>query len=559
MKPFSHGAMAWMFSWDLVRQLDIRFTSVDDEANFVEHLAQKRRLQTLVSSISVIAVWLYSELRFLAQRADAGAEDDAVGLHSWLTFGGCFAWLLAAVVTARPKSKFCTFNHEWIWVPLASFCCALVVQPRPYEVGPSRLGIASAAVSATAMLPLRSAVSWLVYAVAVVAFALGSQDKVGAADSVALVLVAISLYHAGWYCESCSRIAVDSECGKLVVEDLVSDDEESKPVTKEATEAPDYAILRIGGDLTILPCSLQEQRYFGADLAGKSLLDYLSPEDHHSFLLLLHSELWHLRSIIVRIKCASSQESLRIRLFQTGAQPPWLVFFSAVDSCTHAPQGLPSVPDDPPCKSTGVEVQIGRDSIPEHWDGPESLSLSMASGPRLPRRSPSLRSVRSIRSDQDQTSPRLPLASDVPGSPSLRIPGLNTGAEASHSVFSLSACSWSFSTDGYKAQAQVRSLSDGQTQTELVWNDLGWQCRNCQKPPRPPQPPSEALQPTLSPRVMGKAGRNVGAFQGSCNSYQAHMSPEERRNDQLLRMQGCWVLCNGPSKMVGWLHGLLPQ
>ena len=73
---------------------------------------------------------------------------------------------------------------------------------------------------------------------AVVAFALGSQDKVGAADSVALVLVAISL-----------------------------------------------------------SCSLQEQRCFGADLAGKSLLDYLS---HHSFLLLLHSELWQLRSIIVR-------------------------------------------------------------------------------------------------------------------------------------------------------------------------------------------------------------------------------------------------------------------
>ena len=64
MKPFFHGAMAWMCSWDLVRQLDIRFTSVD-KANFVEHLAQKRRLQTLVSSISVVAVWLYSELRFL--------------------------------------------------------------------------------------------------------------------------------------------------------------------------------------------------------------------------------------------------------------------------------------------------------------------------------------------------------------------------------------------------------------------------------------------------------------------------------------------------------------
>ena len=89
---------------------------------------------------------------------------------------------------------------------------------------------------------MQRAVSWLVYAVAVVAFALGSQDKVGAADSVALVLVAISL-----------------------------------------------------------SCSLQEQRCFGADLAGKSLLDYLlSPEDHHSFLLLLHSELWQLRSIIVR-------------------------------------------------------------------------------------------------------------------------------------------------------------------------------------------------------------------------------------------------------------------
>ena len=86
MKPFFHGAMVWMCS-DLVRQLDIRFTSVDDEANFVEHLAQKRWLQTLVSSISVIAVWLYSELRFLAQRADGGAEVDAVGLRSWLTFG----------------------------------------------------------------------------------------------------------------------------------------------------------------------------------------------------------------------------------------------------------------------------------------------------------------------------------------------------------------------------------------------------------------------------------------------------------------------------------------
>ena len=100
----------------------------------MEHLAQKRRLQTLVSRISVIAVWLYSEPQFLAHYADAGAEDDMVGLHSWLTFGGCFAWLLAAAVTARPKPKFCTFNHEWIWVPLASFCCALVVQPRPYEV-----------------------------------------------------------------------------------------------------------------------------------------------------------------------------------------------------------------------------------------------------------------------------------------------------------------------------------------------------------------------------------------------------------------------------------------
>ena len=148
----------------------------------------------------------------LAQRADAGVEDDVVGLGSWLTFGGCFAWLLAAVVTARPKSKFCTFNHGWIWVPLASCCCALVVQPRPYEVGPSRLGIASAAVSAT----------------------------------------------------RCQLAGICCGCRGL------------------------------------RPWQSRQGWCFGADLAGKSLLDYLSPEDHHSFLLLLHSELWQLRSIIVR-------------------------------------------------------------------------------------------------------------------------------------------------------------------------------------------------------------------------------------------------------------------
>mmetsp|Transcript_78526 Transcript_78526/g.188359 ORF Transcript_78526/g.188359 Transcript_78526/m.188359 type:complete len:626 (+) Transcript_78526:37-1914(+) len=526
--------------------LDLRFASLEDEGNFLALLAERRRLHTLVSGISVAAVWLYVQL-VLAEVLD---------LRTWLTLCSALAWLLAAVAMAVPlKSKLC-INQEWIWVPLASFCCALMAQPRSEENGPSRLGLVSVAVSATAMLPLRSAVSWLVYVVAVLSFVLGSFDSavpspaVVGADSVALLLVATSFYHAGWCREVYARGSAVSEelleaeaPGKaLPPEDLQSDEENPE---KEPVEVPDHLVLRIAGDLTILPCSIAEHRYFGADPTGKSLLDYLASEDHHSVLLLIRSELWHSRSIIVRIQLASRHESLRLRLLQTGAaEPAWLAFLSAVDASTRMQAVLPSVPDDD-CQSIA------------------SQSIAISAGPtRHTKRSLSQKSMRSIRSIEEHSSPRLHLqGGENPPSPSLRIPIFQSNAslgedrrgDASHSIFSISACSWSFSTDGYKGLAPVRSTSEGQSQTELVWNDLGWQCRNCAKPPKPPSTPPEAMA-YMAPSVIGKVrSRNSN---GKNQAYRA-LSPEERRNDQLLRMQGCWVLCDGPSKMVGWLHGFV--
>ena len=239
--------------------LDLRFASLEDEGNFRALLAERRRLHTLVSGISVAAVWLYVQL-VLAEVLD---------LRTWLTLCSALAWLLAAVAMAVPlKSKLC-INQEWIWVPLASFCCALMAQPRSEENGPSRLGLVSVAVSATAMLPLRSAVSWLVYVVAVLSFVLGSFDSavpspaVVGADSVALLLVATSFYHAGWCREVYARGSAQSEelleaeaPGKALPEDLQSDEENPE---KEPVEVPDHLVLRIAGDLTILPSRAEMQ------------------------------------------------------------------------------------------------------------------------------------------------------------------------------------------------------------------------------------------------------------------------------------------------------------
>eukprot|EP00439_Symbiodinium_sp_Y106_P077121 s397_g16.t1 len=520
--------------------LDLRFPSLEDEANFLALLAERRRLQTLVSGISVAAVWLYVQL-VLAEVLD---------LRTWLTLCSALLWLLAAVTMAVPKSqsKLC-INQEWIWVPVASFSCALMAQPRSEENSPSRLCLVSVAVSATAMLPLRSAVSWLVYVTAVFSFVLGSlsfdsSNLAVGADSVALLLVATSFYHAAWCREVDARGSAHAEDqlegealsghspsshGKGFAEGLQSEEESEKEPVASVT---DHLVLRIAGDLTILPCSIAEHRYFGADPTGKSLLDYLTSEDHHSVLLLIRSELWHSRSIIVRIQLASRHESLRLRLLQTGAaDPAWLAFLSAVDAPTRMQAVLPSVPDDD-CQSIA------------------SQSIAISAGPsRHTKRSLSQKSMRSIRSIEDQLSPRLHLhGGENPGSPSLRIPIFQSNAslddrrgDASHSIFSLSACSWSFSTDGYKPQAPVRPTSEGQTQTELVWNDLGWQCRNCAKPPKPPSTQPEAMA-YMAPSVIGKVRSR--SSNGKNQSYRA-LSPEERRNDQLLRMQGCWVLCDG--------------
>ena len=254
----------------------------------------------------------------------------------------------------------------------------------------------------------------------------------------------------------------------------------------------------------------------------------------------------------------SRHESLRLRLLQTGvAEPAWLVFFSAVDAArSQAPAlpGLPSVPDDNAAASASLDVLFGKElgGAP----GTPSANSVVSSVPTLrhAKRTHSQKSMRSIRSEE-QLSPRVGPPSEhigsvgAVGSPSLgslRVPIFASQAsmgDASHSIFSISACSWSFSTDGYKTVVS-RSLSDGQTQTELVWNDLGWQCRNCQKPPRPPSTPPDLTHP--APVTFGKT-----------RPKHKVLSHEERRNDQILRMQGCWVLCNGPSKMVGWLHGFV--
>ena len=245
--------------------LDLRFPSLEDEANFLALLAERRRLQTLVSGISVAAVWLYVQL-VLAEVLD---------LRTWLTLCSALLWLLAAVTMAVPKSqsKLC-INQEWIWVPVASFSCALMAQPRSEENSPSRLCLVSVAVSATAMLPLRSAVSWLVYVTAVFSFVLGSlsfdsSNLAVGADSVALLLVATSFYHAAWCREVDARGSAHAEDqlegealsghspsshGKGFAEGLQSEEEGEKEPVASVT---DHLVLRIAGDLTILPSRAQ--------------------------------------------------------------------------------------------------------------------------------------------------------------------------------------------------------------------------------------------------------------------------------------------------------------
>ena len=267
--------------WSCLGSLDIRFTSHEDEANFLILLAEGRRLQTFVGGISVVSIWLFSELRLLAQRSrDRGDHEDieVLDLHAGLALAGALAWLVAAVATAciplSSSSKFCETRiqyYEWIWVPLASFCCALMAQPRS-DGGPSQLGLVCVAMSATAMLPLRSAVSWLVYAVAVLSFIVGRLGAGGAegtgaaddgvadgADSVALFMVATCLYRLGWCCEAHARVLTDGSDRNLTLTEL-TDDEGTGPDNKddECVEALDHGVLRIASDLTIFP-SLAEQ------------------------------------------------------------------------------------------------------------------------------------------------------------------------------------------------------------------------------------------------------------------------------------------------------------
>eukprot|EP00434_Breviolum_minutum_P040859 symbB.v1.2.036326.t1/scaffold5103.1/size30861/2 len=130
------------------------------------------------------------------------------------------------------------------------------------------------------------------------------------------------------------------------------------------------------------------------------------------------------------------------------------------------------------------------------------------------------------------------LSSDNPESPSPRLhrgdvpvelqpERSNSGLRQDQGLISNSilSLSWSFGTEQCRQPPSTKSLSDGQTQTEISWSSIGWRCRNCQKPPRPPG--------------------------------DTQQTSEEIIRQKLQRIQGCWLLKAGPKQCVGWLQGFV--
>jgi len=126
------------------------------------------------------------------------------------------------------------------------------------------------------------------------------------------------------------------------------------------------------------------------------------------------------------------------------------------------------------------------------------------------------------------------LSSDNPESPRIHRGDVELQPERSNSGLrqdmglisnSILSLSWSFGTEQCRQPLPTKSLSDGQTQTEISWSGIGWRCRNCQKPPRPPGDTQQAS--------------------------------EEIIRQKLQRIQGCWLLKAGPKQCVGWLQGFV--
>eukprot|EP00913_Durusdinium_trenchii_P023486 g22064.t1 len=232
-----------------------------------------------------------------------------------------------------------------------------------------------------------------------------------------------------------------------------------------------------------------EQAFFGEDVSNKELLHFFKGEDRQAVAMVLADDGIH-QSVSVNTDFFQGRQMV-CRLTPSGlSEPKWLAIFckakhaipvdaekskaKLVDGYTQtqedqkAPVRLPRTSTWTSSRTIQVTgIEKGGASCPTTY-----YAGGLNQGDHIPNQSSSLPLMRKNR---------------------LSIDDCRDGGRSLSYSFSLSA-----RDSGSNNSKAVRT--DATTQTDLVWNNLGWHCRACAKPPRPQGPHDPPPEPSSSRR-----------------------------------------------------------
>lgn len=578
--------MAWA---ERVRWLDQRFELEADETAFKLHLVRLRRCVTLLGCFSFCGSFAISQALWAMPVMDERQLTLGETIHCFSVFiSTILSFILAIASASCPRSS-------WSWEPFWAFLfltLSTLLATRWHMIpaaGPSTaMLIVFVVVVLLAALPLRL---WLSTNVAVLTFvasfisswlhAEGSYD-VGAGMFFCLFLLPIFYVYESDQRQIVLQESIRTLTPKPLAWTNVLGTGASSPVESRSSLRPGrrgdakMAVICCRTDFRIEEVGPHEQAFFGEDVSNKELLHFFKGEDRQAVAMVLADDGIH-QSVSVNTDFFQGRQMV-CRLTPSGlSEPKWLAIFckakhaipvdaekskaKLVDGYTQtqedqkAPVRLPRTSTWTSSRTIQVTgIEKGGASCPTTYYAGGREEKGKRKAATLPvrtnrSRSPSIdgegltkRDMRDISEFDNQVSLDISLSrfsqvnqgDHIPNQSSslplmrknrLSIDDCRDGGRSLSYSFSLSA-----RDSGSNNSKAVRT--DATTQTDLVWNNLGWHCRACAKPPRPQGPHDPPPEPSSSRR-----------------SYPPFSAVKY--------MQGGWTLVRGPVGVAEWLQEFL--